>query len=45
VFFLNREIPVRHGHHLSGLRGVLADFDGGARSVLGMHPSEFERLF
>jgi hypothetical protein len=25
--------------------GVLADFDGGARKVLGMHPSEFERRF
>ena len=25
--------------------GVLADFDGGARTVLGMHPNEFERRF
>jgi 5' nucleotidase, deoxy (Pyrimidine), cytosolic type C protein (NT5C) len=25
--------------------GVLADFDGGARKVFGMHPNEFERHF
>jgi 5' nucleotidase, deoxy (Pyrimidine), cytosolic type C protein (NT5C) len=25
--------------------GVLADFDGGARRVFGMHPTDFERRF